>query len=235
MTDRALNDFSSEFDYNNATRRNVAGAAISVAQNVGSGISSVFGNLGTSTSTASHWPSGTTDVSISQGGNIGGAVGGIISAGAGIAGAMVNAGITQDAINFNRSQYLREREVEADQYAISQLSIAPEISIAPSAGCLRDFVGNTYLVYRYHPTATDTARIDKLLTMYGYKDTVPLTADLFGNRTYFDYVRASGITIGGDIVMWKKALISAQLNTGVRVWHVKPNPSHYADNPIKGA
>lgn len=215
MTDRKLNDLSSEVGYDISTRKNVADAAFSLIDSAGQGYSTIKEGIST--------------------GNVGNAIKGLISTGVGVAQTAVNAGITQDTINFNRSQYLREREVEAGQYAISQLSMAPEISIAPSAGCLRDFVGNTYLVYRYHPTATDTARIDKLLTMYGYKDTVPLTADLFGNRTYFDYVRASGITIGGDIVMWKKALISAQLNTGVRVWHVKPDPAHYADNPIKGA
>lgn len=133
-----------------------------------------------------------------------------------------------------KSQYNLAREKELQNYAFSQAVVAPQVLFPFNANVIRDFIGNGVFVYRYRYSASDITRIDKLLTMYGYKDTVALTADLFNQRTYFDYVRASGISVGGDIPMWRKSLIAEQLNAGVRVWHVKPSASYYASgNPIK--
>lgn len=136
--------------------------------------------------------------------------------------------------NLNKS-YNLAREKELQNYGYSQSVVVPTVMFPFNTSTIRDFIGNGVMVYRYRYSDNDVERIDKLLTMYGYKDTVALTADLFNKRTYFDYVRASGVSIGGDITVWKKALIAEQLNAGVRVWHVKPDPSHYTDNPIKGA
>lgn len=131
--------------------------------------------------------------------------------------------------------YKLEREKELQNYGFSQSVVVPEIMFPYNSQYLRDFVGNGVYVYRYRYTANDIARIDKLLTMYGYKDTVALDSSCFNQRKNFDYVRASGVSIGGNLPKWKKAVIAEQLNAGVRVWHVKPSPAYYTNNPIKGA
>lgn len=132
-------------------------------------------------------------------------------------------------------QYSLAREQELQQYGFSQSIVAPQVSFPFSADAVRDFEGNGVYFYRYHYSDNDAKRIDKLLTMYGYKDTVPITADLFSKRQNFDYVRAHAVSVGGDIPMWERAQIAQQLNAGVRVWHVKPDPGYYTNNPISAS
>lgn len=131
-------------------------------------------------------------------------------------------------------QYQMGREKELQQYAIGQSAVAPSVAFPFNANVVRDFIGNGVFIYRYKYTDNDAKRVDKILTMYGYKDTVALTAGLFNNRENFDYVRASGVSVGGNITMWEKSIIAEQLNAGVRVWHVKPDVKYYTNNPIRG-
>lgn len=137
--------------------------------------------------------------------------------------------------NQNIDQYKLTREKELQNYGFSQSVTVPEILFPYNSEFIRDFIGNGVYVYRYRYTDNDLTRIDKLLTMYGYKDTVALDASCFYQRTNFDYVRASGVSIGGNLPKWKKSIIADQLNAGVRVWHTKPSPTYYTNNPIKGA
>lgn len=155
-------------------------------------------------------------------------------------GAMQTAmGITWDNMRFEQSkayaqeQYELERNRELMNYGVSQSVVTPEVMFPFSANFIRDFIGNGVFVYRYRYSDSDVSRIDKLLTMYGYKDTVALTSDLFSKRQNFDYVRANGVSIGGTLPIWKKNLIAEQLSAGVRVWHTKPSPSYYTNNPIQ--
>lgn len=130
-------------------------------------------------------------------------------------------------------QYTLAREKELQNYAFTQSVVAPQVVFPFNANVVRDFIGNGCYVYRYYYSDNDVSRIDQLLTMYGYKDTRPLSAPLFSGRQYFNYVRANGVSIGGDLPLWKKSLIASQLNAGVRVWHVKPQTSYYrSGNPI---
>lgn len=140
----------------------------------------------------------------------------------------------QEGLDYARTtdQYNIARQKELQNFYVSQYVVAPEVVFPFNAEAIRDFIGNGVLAYRYRYSDNDLKRIDKLLTMYGYKDTVALTSDLFFNRQYFDYVRASGVSIGGDIPIWQKTAIAQQLNAGVRVWHTKPDTSHYSSNPI---
>lgn len=133
-----------------------------------------------------------------------------------------------------RTQYNLAREKELQNYGFSQSVVSPQVLFPFNANLIRDFVGNGVFVYRYRYSNDDVKRIDTLLTMYGYKDTMALSAEQFNNRTYFDYVRALGVSIGGDLPLWQKETIAAQLNAGIRVWHVKPDASYYTSgNPIK--
>lgn len=135
---------------------------------------------------------------------------------------------------YNQNSYKLAREKELSQYAVSQSVVAPTVTFPFEANVIRDFVGNNLVVYKYRYTNQDAKRVDTLLTMYGYKDARRLNTSMFSNRTYFDYVRAHGISIGGNIAISLKAAITEQLGAGVRVWHVKPTPEYYTSgNPIR--
>lgn len=168
-------------------------------------------------------------------GNLGTALSSAVGAFQSAANIGYNTEMYSRSFNNNINQYNLQRQKELQNYGFSQTVSKPVVMFPYSADFIRDFFGNGVLVYRYKYSDNDVARIDKLLTMYGYKDTVALTADCFYQRTNFDYVKASGISIGGNLPMWKKDLITDQLNAGVRVWHVKPSPAYYTNNPIKGS
>lgn len=127
--------------------------------------------------------------------------------------------------------YQMQKAIEQQQFAIGQNVVAPQISVSYDGEAYRDFYGETVTAYRYRPTADDLARMDKILTMYGYRVAIPaMDADLTG-RQYFNYIEAS-ITVGGNIPKWLADGIAAQVSNGVRLWHVKPNNTYYANNPI---
>lgn len=142
--------------------------------------------------------------------------------------------VTQAAnIAYSENAYKQAQQQELYDFGFSQAVTAPTVAIPFNASVLRDFFGNGVYTYRYKYTDNDVARIDRLLTMYGYKDKKALVAGDFSRRLYFDYVRANGVSIGGTIPLrWKKG-ISAQLSAGVRVWHTTPDQSCYTNNPIK--
>lgn len=131
------------------------------------------------------------------------------------------------------NQYNLSRQRELQNYGVSQYCVVPQIMFPFNSNIIRDFIGNGVVPYRYRYSDNDVKRIDKLLTMYGYVDSVALTPNLFNCRQYFDYVKASNVTVGGSLPIWKKQLIASQLNAGVRVWHVIPSTNYYSGNPVK--
>lgn len=135
---------------------------------------------------------------------------------------------------YNKSAYINTLYRELTNYAISMHVSAPDILFPFSANLVRDFYGNNVVCYKYKYNTNDAVRIDHLLTMYGYKDTRALSPLMFEYRQYFDYVSATGVSIGGNIPLDFKQGIADQLNVGVRVWHVKPSSSYYSSgNPIR--
>ncbi|MBR2554128.1 MAG: hypothetical protein IKE94_04620 [Aeriscardovia sp.] len=124
-----------------------------------------------------------------------------------------------------------ERKQEAQQFEISQRVVSPEVSITYDCEAFRDFYGECVVAYRYKPSATDLSRMDKILTMYGYKVGVPLEKSHFTNRQYFNYVLANA-TFTGAFPKWLLDGVSAELSGGIRVWHTLPDVSKYYDNPI---
>lgn len=144
------------------------------------------------------------------------------------------AGIAQNVVDiqYASDKYAMKRENELMNFAFSQSVVVPTVQIPYTGGALRDFYGNGCYCYRYRPSDNDLSKFDKILTMYGYKYTKPLESTDFFNRTYFNYVDAVGISIGGNLPRWFKEGIAEQLK-GVRIWHTTPNPSHYTNNPIK--
>ncbi len=132
-------------------------------------------------------------------------------------------------------KYAMQRRQELQNFAIGQSCTSPDIQFAYDGEAFRDFYGECVIVYRYRPTAADLARLDKILTMYGYRVNVPISTGLFTGRDYFNYVEASVTVSGnnnGNLPRWWCEGISQQMAAGVRVWHVKPDPSYYNNNPI---
>lgn len=115
--------------------------------------------------------------------------------------------------------------------AINANVVAPTVNFPYNSHILQDQFENGVLAYRYTYTANDVARIDKLLTMYGYKFAKPLETTDFTNRQYFNFVECSNVTVTGHARWWNDG-IAAQLKGGVRVWHVLPNPTYYNNNPV---
>lgn len=130
-----------------------------------------------------------------------------------------------------RNRALRQEQAMEDiNLGFSQV-VAPTVNFPRSSG-LRDYVGNNVFIYRYRPQATDLAKQDKILTMYGYRDTAPLTSAMFTNRSKFNYIKASGVSVKVSGANASKRLadgISAVLNNGIRIWHVAPDPAIYTN------
>ena len=163
------------------------------------------------------------------GAGIAGASAGGIGAGltAGVFGAIEGVRAYQNASD----QYRLAKRQEQQQFAVSQNVVAPQISISYDGEAYRDFYGECVIVYRYRPRPTDLARMDKILTMYGYRVNVPAPDAPLHNRTYFNYIQAS-MTVGGNLPKWLADGVAIQVSNGVRLWHVKPDSSYYANNPI---
>lgn len=172
----------------------------------------------------------------------------LVSGSAGIAGSALSAdvpgaftGIANMAANTLSLQIQQEnREAKtriARRNELAELEIAntvyiPTVNFPMNAEFLRDFYGNGCLVYRYRYSPNDISRIDRLLTMYGYRHAKPLTVSDFSNRKYFNFVKCPNVTVTGH-PRWINDGIHEQLANGVRVWHVLPSSSYYSNNPIK--
>ena len=138
-------------------------------------------------------------------------------------------------------QSLENRQAEYDygaelrnqllDIAINANVVVPTVNFPYNSHILQEQFENGVLAYKYTYTANDVARIDKLLTMYGYKFAKPLETSDFTNRRYFNFVECSNVTVTGHARWWNDG-IAAQLKGGVRVWHVLPDPTYYNNNPV---
>lgn len=126
------------------------------------------------------------------------------------------------------AMYKVQKDVSRNKFEAMQNVVAPEIKFPYNTKIMRDMIGNGAIVYRYSYTSFDAQRIDKLLTMYGYKHIKSLEKSDFTNRSKFNYVQAQGVTVG-SLPKWFADGISAQLSAGVRYWHVLPDNSIYTD------
>lgn len=124
------------------------------------------------------------------------------------------------------------RRNELSDLATVNNVVAPTVNFPMNAEFMRDFYGNGALVYRYIYSQNDINRIDKLLTMYGYKYSKPLELADFTNRKYFNFVLSRNVSVTG-YSKWINDALSDQISNGVRVWHVLPDNKYYTDNPVK--
>lgn len=133
--------------------------------------------------------------------------------------------------------YGTQRMNDLMQYQIDTQVTQPDVRFPYQSEPARELYGNGVLIYRYNYTEHDIQRIDKLLTMYGYKYTKTLEDTDFTNRERFNYVECSNVTVKFKTTLPRRYRdgVAMMLRTGVRVWHEKPNIEAYLDNDIKGA
>lgn len=124
----------------------------------------------------------------------------------------------------------KQRLVELESLAIDSFTKAPELNFPMIQGLI-DFVGNGVVAYRYKPTATDLARLDKVLNAFGYAHHKVLELSDFSNRSRYNYVLASGVKINcNGVPKFVREAAEDQLALGVRVWHRKPDNDYAAAN-----
>lgn len=159
-------------------------------------------------------------------------IGAGIAIGAGVATSVVNGIIAYDRFKDTAKIYSAERAAEYSTY-LSNVNInKPNTQVSYDNNPIREYFGDLAIVYRYEFSDNDEARLDKVLTMYGYKCTIPVSQDLFFNREKFNYVQAS-VSVTGDFSKSIADGIALQLSGGVRVWHVLPDVNTYTTgNPI---
>lgn len=191
-------------------QQNQAGVDISQAQALGSAIAGMFDSAtGTSTS-----------------GMISSLVGGINSA---ISADQKRLAL-ESAEDYRQMTYAVQRRNEMYNFGVSQQVVEPTIKFPFQTPSIRDYAGNGCLTYRYRYSDTDLTRIDKILTAYGYHITEQLDSSMFSNRPHFNFIKATGVTVGGSLPTWWKNGITQQFGSGVRIWHVKPDPAYYTQN-----
>ena len=117
---------------------------------------------------------------------------------------------------------------ELQEFNISQNIVAPQLMFPRSEG-LRDFLGNGCYAYRYYLETSDLAKFDKILTMYGYRITEPLTKTMFNVRSKFNYIKAKGVSIGGSLPKWLREGMAQELAIGKRFWKVAPDKTIYTN------
>lgn len=122
-------------------------------------------------------------------------------------------------------------QMSNNQALTNSLTIRPDVqfSVIPT---LQNYVGNYFIEYRYKLSASDMSRFDDFLTQFGYAVDEPLTKDCFTGRTNFNYIVADSVNIKSPFPLYLREGVINQLQSGVRIWHVKPSRDKLIDNPI---
>lgn len=120
------------------------------------------------------------------------------------------------------------KNIELANFGVQHSIVSPTIEFVPNNNIVRDLWGNGVIPYRYRYTSNDLKRVDRLLTMFGYATVQPFTFDMLTHHTDFEYISLSGVQLYGDkLPMWWSNGIITQLNTGFRLWHVKPDVKYF--------
>lgn len=163
----------------------------------------------------------------------GGAVRAAASAASSVMGSIYNGVVKGKAIEASNrhlaNAYNINANTEMQNLLIANNVVAPSMNF-PISESIRDYVGNTCLVYRTYYSKNDVERIDKILTMYGYRHTIPITSALLTNRSKFNYIEAKGVSIkNAGVPKWLRDAITEQFSSGVRFWHVPIDTNAYTD------
>lgn len=129
-------------------------------------------------------------------------------------------------------KYAQEKANELSKLYQDTTVYAPVVTFPYNADILRDVKGNGVLLYKYRYHDADIARVDRILTMYGYKVTESVSGKYTYTRVHFDYVAFRTVSVTDFPRWWNNGIVS-QLENGVRIWHELPNTKAYDDNPIR--
>lgn len=126
------------------------------------------------------------------------------------------------------TDFQNKRSLEKAQFQTNQNVVAPTIKF-PRSNSIRDLVGNGIYAYRYRYSDTDITKLDKVLTMYGYKDVKPTDISDFNSGKYFNYVEANNLQIQTNIPLQLRIIegVKSQIASGIRVWKVNPDVSYF--------
>ena len=126
------------------------------------------------------------------------------------------------------TDFQNKRSLEKAQFQTNQNVVAPTIKF-PRSNSIRDLVGNGIYAYRYRYSDNDITKLDKVLTMYGYKDVKPTDISDFNSGKYFNYVEANNLQIQTNIPLQLRIIegVKSQIASGIRVWKVNPDVSYY--------
>lgn len=180
--------------------------------------------------------------------------GDIVSAGGNLINSVVGIAMTEQQNQYNLGQLARTRETNEAQAELlnrqnrsfinenrinelrSTSVVAPSVSFPPEIN-LGLYGYNRFAYYETRMNNTDLQELDAYFQRYGYNGVhIPLTHAAITSRQYYNFVQASGINIARTaerataygMRVREKAI--SQLNAGVRIWHVAPDPSLFDDN-----
>ena len=126
---------------------------------------------------------------------------------------------------------LMEKMTESKVDIQTKLRIVEPVVMFPQNYGAQAYLGNTFFIYRTRLSDDDMERADNFFTQYGYAQDKRIEVSDLTNRTYFNYIKASGISINSDESLSMRQLAADTLNSGVRLWHVMPSPLYMTDNP----
>lgn len=134
-----------------------------------------------------------------------------------------------------RENYLLDTNIGLSQYLSTNNVVAPVISFPPNVTLARQIYGEQPICYRYRYSDNDVKRIDKILTMYGYKVCEPADISMLTSHQTFNYFQGSVKVKGKNYTLpsWLSEMCSAELSAGVRIWHQKPIKITADCNPVK--
>lgn len=126
----------------------------------------------------------------------------------------------------NRIRRQIEREKEREEFFLHANVQVPAISF-PMNDSIKEAVGNGAILVRYSLTDNDIAKFDKILNMYGYKNTAAIDESMLDNRSKYNYIEAAGVTFGGNAAKFLREDLANMFKVGIRIWHVAPDPALY--------
>ena len=128
----------------------------------------------------------------------------------------------QNQINQNNIGLIRSNRV-----------VHPTVTFTPEQN-LGLYGYNHFVAYEIRKSFNDLKSEDMYYQRYGYNGLHrPLTNQAFKERTYYNYVQAFDVNLKAaskEFGLRVRTKAIAQLNKGVRVWRVLPDPQYYESN-----
>lgn len=137
---------------------------------------------------------------------------------------ILNAGVqyAANAHNFYNSRRIEKAKFQSSVYE------APQIVSPPDGKAMRDVFGNSCVAAKYSYSDYDLARLDKILNMFGYKNTKVFEMSDLNVGVYCCYLECSDVTVVSNAPRFAEEIAAQQLSAGVRLWRQKPDSALYA-------